>query len=630
MSRFAIVALALLLTACNGVGLPGSQTGDEPDDGTNPWNGGNGDGQDTDGDGIPDDTEGDDDADGDGIPNDEDTDSDGDGVPDEDEGSGDSDGDGDPDFLDPDSDGDGIPDSIEGDEDTDGDGIPDYLDLDSDGDGVPDEDEGWDDIDGDGIPNFEDPDSDGDSIPDGDDNDSDGDGIPDEDEQGDSDGDGADDFLDPDSDNDGIPDEDDPDPTSDDTDGDGWTDLQEVECGSDPEDPDDECDGFNGQMTWGVNEIVVTYDTQIQMADIMFILDETCSMTGTLDDVAGNLETAAGQMASLIPDLTYGVASFDDYNYTPAGMDPGYGFGSAPDLPFHPRQQQTSDVGAAQAALASLTADGGDDWTEATVEALYQAATGFGYDQDCDGNYDPDTDVRPYQTGAVDAFGGGTTGWGNPGAGGAGTNGGNGFRDGAVPILVYSTDATVRNSFPPFGEGPKGNAPPAGCAMDAASPMLEAAMNDINAKAIGIAAGTSDAVPAMEAIAQFTDSWIDFDGSGSPSAGEYMVYQSDSYEIVDLVVEAVEEFTVNVTYDMNLEAEAPDGSLVYVDPPAYYDIPALNTVTFTLTLEPTPAELATIFSDTVFTVPTTLYGDGDVILAEWDLIFVVEVTPFGG
>ncbi len=38
-----------------------------------------------------------------------------------------------------DSDGDGIPDEVEGDGDLDGDGIPNYLDLDSDGDGVPDE-----------------------------------------------------------------------------------------------------------------------------------------------------------------------------------------------------------------------------------------------------------------------------------------------------------------------------------------------------------------------------------------------------------------------------------------------------------------------------------------------------------
>jgi hypothetical protein len=31
-----------------------------------------------------------------------------------------------------------------------------------------------------------------------------------------------------------------------------------------------------------------------------------------------------------------------------------------------------------------------------------------------------------------------------------------------------------------------------------------------------------------------------------------------------------------------------------------------------------------MFSDTVYVVPTVLYGDGEVILAAWDLIFVIE------
>ncbi len=65
-------------------------------------------------------------------------DSDGDGIPDDVEGTDDADGDGLPNFLDPDAEGDGIPDYVEGTDDIDGDGIPNFLDLDSDGDGVPD------------------------------------------------------------------------------------------------------------------------------------------------------------------------------------------------------------------------------------------------------------------------------------------------------------------------------------------------------------------------------------------------------------------------------------------------------------------------------------------------------------
>jgi hypothetical protein len=196
-----------------------------------------------------------------------------------------------------------------------------------------------------------------------------------------------------------------------------------------------------------------------------------------------------------------------------------------------------------------------------------------------------------------------------------------------VPILVYATDADVRNAFAPYGEGPKGNSPPAGCNMDATAPMLQAALEDINAKAIGVPAGTTDAQTAMQMVAQWTDSWIDLNGNGAPDSNEWMVYPSTSYNIVDQVVTAIEEFTLYVTYDMTMEATDPDGAIVFVDPPAYYEIPAMNSVSFTLTLEPSPDSLVSMFSDTVYVVPTTLYGDGEVILAQWNLNFLVTIDP---
>ena len=160
------------------------------------------------------------DTDGDGINDDVDLDDDNDGILDTDEGDDtvDTDGDGTPDYLDTDSDGDGCSDAVEagftdadddgildgtgfdadgkvtgGDgyttpadtdssgtadhlesgvagclTDTDNDGNPDVTDLDDDNDGILDTDEGDEtvDTDGDGIPNYLDTDSDGDGCSD--------------------------------------------------------------------------------------------------------------------------------------------------------------------------------------------------------------------------------------------------------------------------------------------------------------------------------------------------------------------------------------------------------------------------------------------------------------------------------
>ena len=182
------------------------------------------------------------DSDGDGICDEDDLDDDNDGIPDLEEGVADTDGDGVIDALDLDSDNDGIPDIIEaGGDDTDGDGRVDgFEDVDGDGldDGIAVDPLDNPDSDGDGIVDAHDLDSDNDGTPDvieagGTDVDGDGilDGIVDADGDGfadsvdtdndltpgagdggvalenlDTDGDGVDDRLDLDSDNDGIPD----------------------------------------------------------------------------------------------------------------------------------------------------------------------------------------------------------------------------------------------------------------------------------------------------------------------------------------------------------------------------------------------------------------------------------------
>lgn len=360
----------------------------------------------------------------------------------------------------------------------------------------------------------------------------------------------------------------------------------------------------------------MTYDTQIQLGDVMFILDETGSMQGTLDDVASNFSDVVTQAGAVIPDLTFGVASHDDYV---SGV-----MAEAPDKAYHPRVQQTSDLARVQAGLDALEAGGGLDSTESQIEALYQASTGIGYDMNCDGQYNPETDVLPFVASPLDPFGGTAGETFDRSVPGTGSRGGNGFREGAVPIFDYATDALVRNAFEPYGEGPKVEVTGT-CSADAAAPMLQAALEDLSGKTIGVPVGTQDPVGAMKMVARWTDSGLDLDGDGIVADEELMVYPSDGYEVVEQVITGIEEFTVNVRYDLTMTPDDPDGAIVTVDPAAYEDISALNSVQFTFTLEPeTPEDAASMFSDSVYVVPTTVYGDGGVVLATWDLSFVVS------
>jgi len=257
---------------------------DEADCGTDPLDG-NDVPADADSNGICDALEGDD-FDGDGIPNDSDPDDDNDGVDDVDDDfplnpneTTDTDGDGVGNNADEDDDNDGWIDENEvgcGTDPLDGSSVPtdydadsvcDPLDADDDNDGVDDVDDAfpydgteWDDTDGDGKGDNTDDDDDNDGWSDADESDCGTDSVDSGSVPADLDGDGTCDSLDEDTDGDGWSDADESDcgtdssdgnstPSDsdsdgvcdvmdDDTDNDGWSDAIESDCGSDQMDPD--------------------------------------------------------------------------------------------------------------------------------------------------------------------------------------------------------------------------------------------------------------------------------------------------------------------------------------------------------------------------------------------------------
>jgi hypothetical protein len=607
------------------------------------------------------------DSDGDGTPDYLDTDSDNDGILDAVEGGDsdvwtlpwDSDTDTIPDYLDTDSDGNCIPDSEDGEGEMDADGIRDYADLDDDGDTIGDVYEIGSgcvvvDSDGDGTPDYRDEDSDGDGI--GDiweagtsaweseptdvdldgvpnylDSDSDGDGMGDaeegrvslpSDEPADTDGDGLYDFLDIDSDGDGLSDSDErnqygTDPYTADSDGDGFSDGAEVAAGTDPNDTGSVIDGLYVTVPERTNTLEdFEFELTVQMGDIVFLLDTTCSMGSTLNGMANEFSSIVSQLTSTLPDAEYGVATYDDYAYG------GYGSTSYGDKPFILKQQVTDNVGSVQSTLSSLSTHGGSDGPESGMEALYQTLTGQGYDQDCDGTYDSSTDVRPFLSGGADAFSGGGGQSYNSSTSGGGEVGGMGFRDYALPVIVYATDNYLRDPDTGYGTPPS-------CSNPAGGSDVITAVNNANAYLIGIAAGSSTATAQMNMLANATGSYADTDGDGSTDDALVFSWTGSNASLRTTIVNAIGDLVDSVQFDeVSLQVEGDEWGFVSSISPETYPLSGAvsgQVIDFTIGFR---GAVAAQDEDAIYRLTLNVFGDGTVLLDTYDIYVLVPGSSY--
>ena len=588
--------------------------------------------EDSDGDGVQDTLEAGDadpltlpwDTDGDGEKDFRDLDADGNCILDADEPRDDLDGDDLKAFSDLDDDGDGITDVYEiGAEcallDSDGDTTPDYLDEDSDGDGVKDRYES-------GTSAFEDDprDADGDGVPDYLDADSDGDGFSDAVESGggdpprDTDGDGVYDFADADSDGDGIADIAEggygTDPYDADTDSDGYTDGAEITAGTSPTDAGSVIDGLYVTVPERTNvEESFEFSLNVQMGDVGFLLDTTCSMGGTLSSVSGEFSRIVSELAASLPDAQYGVATYDDYAYG------SYGSSSYGDKPFILVQQVTSSTSAVQSALSSLSTHGGVDGPESGMEALYQSLTGAGYDQGCDGRYTTSTDVKPFTASGGDPFSGGGGQFNN--GSGTGTVGGFGFRDYALPIVVYATDNYLRD---PDGTNAYYRGTPGGCPGDAGSDAVVTEAHNLGALLIGIAVNSSLPTSQMNSLAGRTGSLADTDGDGSVDDKLVFSWSGSSGALRTTIVNAIQDAVSSVQFEnVSLVVDGDANGFVSSIAPESYAMsgsPDGETVEFTLTFR---GAVPALTEDQIFRVTLNVLGDGSVLLDTLDVFVVV-------
>jgi hypothetical protein len=353
-------------------------------------------------------------------------------------------------------------------------------------------------------------DSDGNGIDDSleyaDNADDDGDGLSDAVEAGmtgnicapqNSDGDDLFDFLDTDSDNDGLSDRDEAasgtDPTDADTDGDGFTDLAEDAAGTDSMDPASRIPDTDFFVVLPYNGAPVDrnldFGTNLQQADVYFLIDTTGSMQGAINDVNSSLMSIAATVSGLISDVQFGVGHYRDFPTNPYGWSTTSGIyiPTIDDAPYYHLVDITADLGMVNAALA-LDADGGNDEPESSTEAIYMAASGMGITYARDGSSAATIPDRTCPS-PLDGEG---MGRGYPC-----------FRPGSLPILVVVSDANWHEGSQTFYDY-------SGIPTARGFTQAVDAMNGIGARMVGVNLGASRT--DMDAMARATGS---VDGTGA-------------------------------------------------------------------------------------------------------------------
>ncbi len=509
-------------------------------------------------------------------------------------------------------------------------------DVDSDGDGLLDDFEGTGDSDGDGTPDYLDTDSDND-------------GLSDAMEKGDlgncnainTDGDAYFDYLDNDSDNDGLSDRDETevyftDPTNEDSDGDGFSDTAEIATGHDPLDASDGLadDDFYVVLPFGdpAVEQDFVFGTTVRKADVFFMVDGTGSMTGEISQLKSSLSSIVPEMVSALTDVGVGFGGFAGFGGDAAGTvtDPFLGItlpqdGPDGDEPFHLYSVITTELSQMLTDVMSVDAPyGGATWASSN-EALFQAATGDGFEpwlgpQNCVAI--PDEEGRRY---------------GYPC-----------FRPGALPIMVVMTDTSSKNG--PAGAETYDDSlftTPRGphTYMETLNELSR-----IGARVIGVISGEEVSSPTP--IAQFRE-WATMtgtvDASGAPIT--FMI-GSDGSGLDTSIVEAIRTLAEETPQDITTRTsdgedipeqdpavdatlfikaitplEAHDGATLIPeseiprDDTTFYDVTPGTTVTFRVRFQ--NDFQAPQLSTQIFLAKIYVVGNGVADLDEHDVVIVV-------
>ena len=364
-------------------------------------------------------------------------------------------------------------------------------------------------------------------------------------------------------------------------------------------------------------EFTVDVQSEVRKLDIAFLLDTTSSMTEEAAAMALEFSAIVDDISTTIDDAAYGFATFDDYAMEPLGYS-AYG-----DKPFALRHQMTQTESSVQSVLNNIQIHAGGDGTESGMEALYQGLLGMGYDQNADGTYDDTTDVLPFIASSSDAFGGTAGESYDSSVTDGGLLGGYGFREGSLPVVIYATDAPLRDPS-------AGHTSPNGAPLDAGFNDVVDAVSVMGARLIGVATQSSSPVAQMQSLATATGSLYEADNDGV--IDDELVFSwsatDSSTDFRNTIVTAIQEMIGSVTFaEITVEIVGDSyGFVVSTDPESYTNVTVGSDgldLDFDVTVEGAVPEST---EDQLFEITLNILGDGTTLLGTQVITIVVPGT----
>jgi hypothetical protein len=375
---------------------------------------------------------------------------------------------------------------------------------------------------------------------------------------------------------------------------------------------DQDCDGsdrvFDGVLLDSDTESTTTMDIELDTGksgyDVALLLDTTCSMSSWLGAMNGS--SIEGGLDGSVGTVRFSFSTFDDYAYGSYGT-------AGTDLPFELGRQVTDVTADVDDAIDAAAIHAGADGPESGMEALYQALTGDGYDQDCDGALDGTTDVPPFVADASDAFSGSETGTYDATVSGTGTLGGVGFLDDGIPIVVILTDNYLRD---PESSNSTYNGSPGGCPLDAGASDVVSAASALGAWVVGLGANTSTPITQLKSLATSIGKYVDSDGDGATD--DLPVYTvSSSSTLNAAIASAIGDIAAAAPLTYFYEevelvvVDDPLGLVWDIDPGAYGNVDTAVTSSLEFSIDWGAPVVTDAPVNT--TVTFQLVGDGEVL-----------------